>query len=180
MAKSASKDLSATNHLTISDQVKRQVLVILSLVVATLVAYVVGSVLLREPALAPASLGNFALGIAPNLLVAIVIFIFLERGIETLHPTKGLPELPLEQYIRDVRQLKRTDAVRVLDTWTFLLDDTYHEQFHDALLHSKARQIEILLVHPYSAGAIKRGEQLAREINFDDELRKNLARLFAL
>lgn len=175
-----SKKTDSSSRLTISASAAQQLIIVTSLLAAMLITYVVGSLALTRSPWSHTSWGNFLAGLSSNLLVAVAIFLLLERGIESLHPTAQLPDLPIEQYIRDIQHLRQSETMRVLDTYTYLESDTYYKKFESALKNCRARRIEILLMHPYSAGAIKRAEQLARDADVADELRKNLARLYKL
>ena len=180
MKRQVNVDAEARNQfqqaLRITRSVKYQIFVIAALAVSAVVAYVLG-----EYTHADGHLQDFFLGLSGNLAVAVVIFLFLDRGIKSLHPISEIRSFPANEFIEGMKFVGRGDRIRILETFTSLTNDHY-EEFSLAVREALRRgaKIEILLFHPYSEGAIKRAQQLQGKTNVEEEIRKNLARLYNL
>lgn len=162
--------------LRISTLVKKQIFIISALLASAAGTFVLGSYLNLD-----ANIQNFFLGLSGNLLVAVVIFLFLEQGIKSLHPISEIRNLPVTDFIEDISRAKAETPIKILETFTALINDHPHElqvAIEQAL--TNGAKIEILLFHPSSEGAKKRAQQLKGQVDVPDELRKNLARFYEL
>jgi hypothetical protein len=165
--------------LRITRSVKKQLFVVIALFSAALVTAIFGItpvVRARYPLIA-----DFLLGLSGNLLVAIIIFIFLEQGIKSLHPISETRSLPYSEFIENVRRANKGDRIRILETFSSLVNQ-YHLELATAIQEAikAGAEVEVLLFHPYSAGAQRRSEQLKGRANVSEGIRKNLAYLFEL
>lgn len=162
--------------LRISILVKKQIFIILALLASSVLAFLLGNYLKLD-----ANIQNFFLGLSGNLLVAVVIFLFLEQGIKSLHPISEIRHLPVMDFIENVSRAKTETQIRILETFTFLINE-HPREFTTAIKQAlkNGAKVEILLFHPFSEGAIKRAQQLKGQVDVQGELQKNLARLYDL
>jgi hypothetical protein len=164
--------------LHITKSVKNQFAVTLLLLIASIATYILGAYgtlgLFNDFS---QNIHDFLLGLSGNLIVAIIIFFFLEQGIKSLHPIGEIRTLPAKDFIESMKKVKHGGRIRILETFTYLITEQQYD-FFDAIRDAarNGAKIEILLFHPYSEGARKRAQQLRGKIDVEDETRKNLAR----
>ena len=154
------------------------------LLLVALLVLVFNEVLTRKDALPTEStFGDVLLGFAIEMGGAVVVFLILEQGIEkirrlSIFEVGEQPELPIAKFIEDVR--KASDQVRILDTWTCLInEDEYRKDFEPALKEAirNGAKVEILLIEPDSEGARQRAAELGGSgIDVIEEIRRCLRR----
>src|SRR5260221_11828013 len=105
--------------------VKKQLLIVLALSTGALVSAAFGLLPLVHAKYPP--LADLLLGLSGNLIVAIIIFLFLERGIKSLHPISEIRSLPYFEFIDSVRRAKKGDRIRILETFSSLINQYYTE-----------------------------------------------------
>jgi hypothetical protein len=162
--------------MRISRSVKTQYYIVSTLVVSAILALILGTSFKLET-----HVQAFFLGLSGNLIVAVIIFLFLEQGIKSLHPISEIRNLPASEFIENMSRIKAGACIRILETFTSLTNE--HQAEFAAAVKATLRsgiKIEVLLFHPYSEGAMKRAQQLQGQADVMDELRKNLARLYDL
>src|SRR6266536_1355461 len=105
----------------------------------------------------------------------------LERVIKSLHPISETRSLPYSEFIENVRRANKGDRIRILETFSSLINQS-HLEFAKAIQAAikAGAEVEVLLFHPYSAGAKRRAEQLKGRANVPEGIRKNLAYLYEL
>ena len=162
--------------LRISKSVKTQIFVVAALLVSSIAAYILGTYIKLD-----SHTQNFFAGLSGNLIVAVIIFIFLEQGIKSLHPISEIRSLPATEFIENMGKAKSGTRIRILETFTSLTNE-HQETFAAAVKQAtkNGAKVEILLFHPFSDGAKKRAQQLRGQANVEEELQKNLARLYSL
>jgi hypothetical protein len=160
--------------MRITKIVRNQILIVLFASVAGILTGVLGGFFVQN-----ADLKNFLLNLSGNLVVSIIIFLFLQQGIKSLYPIDEINKLPIAQIIESIRDTKHNQRIRILDTFTELTD---YPEFKDAVITAMKRKtkIDILLIHPHSAGAKRRAEQLKGNIDIIQEIHKSLTQLYAL
>jgi hypothetical protein len=161
--------------ISITKDVRNQILIVLLLVLSSLATFVSGMFLVPN-----ADFKSFLLSLSGSLVVSVIIFLFLERGIKSFHPISEISRLPSLDFIRSVKNVKPGEPIRILETFSPLINNNskeFEEAIRAALRNNS--KIEILLFHPLSEGAKRRAEQL-KGIDVVHELRKNLARLYKL
>lgn len=163
----------------ITSNVKNQLFIVLALVSATVVTAIFG--LLPRVRASYLPLADLLLGLSGNLIVAIIIFLFLERGIKSLHPISELRSLPDSEFIESVRRAKKDDRIRILETFSSLIN-LYHTEFATAIEEAikAGAEVEVMVIHPYSVGAKRRAEQLKGRVDLQEGMRKNLMHLYEL
>jgi hypothetical protein len=165
--------------IRITSNVKNQLFIVLGLSSAAIITAFFGINSVVRVNYLP--LADFLLGLSGNLIVALIIFLFLEQGIKSLHPISEIRNLPSSGFIENVRRVKRGDRIRILETFSSLINEHYRE-FEAAIKEAikKDAEVEVLLFHPYSAGAKRRAEQLSGHVNVSEGIQKNLAHLYEL
>src|SRR5689334_10106878 len=163
--------------IRITRGVKKQFFIILALSSAALLTAIFGTVPTVRASYPP--IADLLLGLSGNLFVAVIIFLFLEQGIKSLHPISEIRNLPTTEFIGSVRLAKKGDRIRILETSSSLINEHYAE-FASAITKAirEGAEVEILLFHPYSQGARRRAEQLKGRANVPESIRKNLAHLY--
>jgi len=161
--------------MRITKAIRAQIFVILGIFTATVLTGVSGGFFTPN-----IDLRNYLLGLSSNLAVSIVIFLFLERGIKSLNPIGEIHKLPVPEIIEGIRNVRRGQRIRILDTFTILAND--YPEFKDAVVAAvqKGAKIDILLLHPHSIGAERRAEQLKDQVDIIQEINKNLMYFYAL
>jgi hypothetical protein len=165
--------------IRITRNVKNQLIIILALSFAAIATIILGINPIVRANNSP--LADFLLGLSGNLIVAIIIFLFLEQGIKSLHPISETRSLPYSEFIVNVRRAKKGDRIRILETYSSLINE-YYTEIAAAIAEAikQGAEVEILLFHPYSTGAKMRMEQLKGRANVPEGIRKNLAHLYKL
>ena len=165
--------------LRITRSVKKQLFVVIFLFSAAIITVIFG--IIPVVRVSYPLIADFLLGLSGNLLVAIIIFIFLEQGIKSLHPISETRSLPYSEFIENVRRANKGDRIRILETFSSLINQS-HLEFAKAIQAAikAGAEVEVLLFHPYSAGAKRRAEQLKGRANVPEGIRKNLAYLYEL
>src|SRR6266566_3578533 len=122
--------------LRITMSVKKQLFVVIALFSAAIITVIFG--IIPVVRVSYPLIADFLLGLSGNLLVAIIIFIFLE-------------------------------------TFSSLINQS-HLEFAKAIQAAikAGAEVEVLLFHPYSAGAKRRAEQLKGRANVKEGIRKNM------
>jgi hypothetical protein len=154
------------------------------LLLAAVLTVVFGRILITRKMIEPGStLDEMFLGFAIEMGGAVIVFLILEQGIErirrlSIFEVGEQPELPVAKFIEDVR--KASDQVRILDTWTCLInEDEYRKDFEPALKEAirNGAKVEILLIEPDSEGARQRAAELEDSgIDVIEEIRRCLRR----
>jgi hypothetical protein len=122
-----------------------------------------------------------AFGLIPEFIGSIAVYWVLDSSIKQLYGITELPDLPLENFVNDIRSVRR---VRVLETFTRLatnsnLYNRFFETVSEALKNGAT--IEILLLHPKSEGAAQRASELSAENPpVLQQIELTLARLYRL
>ncbi len=95
--------------LRITMSVKKQLFVVIALFSAAIITVIFG--IIPVVRVSYPLIADFLLGLSGNLLVAIIIFIFLERGIKSLHPISETRSLPYSEFIENVRRANKGDRI---------------------------------------------------------------------
>ncbi len=111
--------------IRITSNVKNQLFIVLGLSSAAIVTAFFGINSVVRVNYLP--LADFLLGLSGNLIVALIIFLFLEQGIKSLHPISEIRNLPSSGFIENVRRVKRGDRIRILETFSSLINEHYRE-----------------------------------------------------
>ncbi len=161
-------------RISISKTVRVQIFIIVGVSLAAILTGILGEFFVVN-----ADLRAFLLDSSSNLAIAVIIFLFLERGIKSLHPITETYKLPIHEIIEEIRNTRQSQRIRILDTFTALTDN--YPEFKDAAMTAikKRTKIDVLLIHPYSIGAQKRAEQLKDPIDIAQEVNKNLRQFYA-
>ena len=162
--------------LRITRNIKNQLIIVSGLSFAA-----VGTAILGIIPIVRAPIAGFLLGLSGNLIVAVIIFLFLEQGIKSLHPITEIRNLPYSEFIENVRRAKKGDRIRILETFSSSINE-YYTEFAMAIREAikKGAEVEVLLFHPYSDGAKRRAEQLRERADVPEGIRKNLAHFYEL
>jgi hypothetical protein len=154
---------------------RSETFIVLLLLVAACIAY--GTTRIPSDVLRiDGDLRNLLIGLSANLLVAIVIFLFLERGLRALQPIKEVPKLDVPDFLRNIRG--NVAEIEILETFTYIID--VHE--FSVSIHRSAvngAKVRILLTHPYSDGARQRARELGPK-EFEEGMQKNLGFFYGL
>lgn len=130
---------------------------------------------------------DIIIGLAIEILGAIIFFSILEHGIErigelSLFRIREYPHLPAFEFIEAVNS-KATQQVKILDTWTYLTnEDIYRNDFSTAIKQSLKRgvHVKILLIRPGTDGASSRAQELEGIVDVNSELNICIGRMTAL
>src|SRR5947207_14051353 len=104
--------------LRITRSVKKQLFVVIALFSAAIITAIFG--IIPVVRVSYPLIADFLLGLSGNLLVAIIIFIFLERGLKSLHPISETTSLPYYAVLENLRRANNTDPTGIVETFSSL------------------------------------------------------------
>jgi hypothetical protein len=181
-AKSAAREIPLREiPRQLEETIREQWPIIAALIGAAVVVVVAAEYVLPQFGVRNGDLTAFLLNLSADLCGAVVIFVSLERGIKSLNAITVIPVLPVDRFINEIRT--RGKIVRVLETWTALVnDDACRYQFAEALRHALRSNatVQVFLIHPDCSAAPQRAQQLAGSVDVIQEIRKSIRRFYAL
>jgi hypothetical protein len=163
----------------LSTKVHEAGVVTLGLLIGAALTYALAQAVLPSLHVGNPNFYGFLFGLSSNLLVAVILYYFLERGIRSINEVTIMPNLDLRGVVKKVEN--SSHQVRILETWTTLVNnDVYYQPFVAAVVRAANRgaTIYILLIHPDSEGARQRERQLKGVIDVRGQIRRSLARLY--
>ncbi|TDC37109.1 hypothetical protein E1211_11330 [Micromonospora sp. 15K316] len=127
-------------------------------------------------------LSDLLLNIGASVVLAAISYVIFDPLFEEARKARVQEHLSFDQEAF-VARLGRCRRVRVLDTWTILLDDQHRQATLEAIEAAlrNGAQVQLLLLDPDCTAAQQRSEELERQgVDVPGHIRANLRHLMAL
>ena len=125
-------------------------------------------------------LSDLLLNIGSSVVLAAISYVIFDPLFEEARRARVQEHLTFDQHAFVTRLHRSARRVRILDTWTILLEDKHREETLDAVRAALANgaQVQLLLLDPDCTAAQQRSEELERErVNVPLYIRSNLRHL---
>ncbi|PYC67747.1 hypothetical protein C7C45_20640 [Micromonospora arborensis] len=152
-------------------------------------AFVVGGALLAIAALmllaawlSTGFLSDLLLNLGSSVVLAAISYVIFDPLFEEARKARVQEHLSFDQQTFVTRLHRSGRRVRILDTWTILLEQRYREETLTAIRAALANgaQVQLLLLDPDCTAAQQRSEELERQrVDVPRQIRTNLRHLAA-
>ncbi|RCJ17501.1 hypothetical protein A6770_33965 [Nostoc minutum NIES-26] len=121
----------------------------------------------------------------PGIVGSIAVYWVLDETIKQVFGISEIPDLPLEQFIQDIKSAQGRN-IYILETFTKLAtEDKLFWEFSEAIKKAlkDGSKVQLLFIHPDSDAARQRAEELSKVIppvNVPESIEKTLARFYQL
>ncbi|GAB3937743.1 DUF5919 domain-containing protein [Micromonospora vulcania] len=150
------------------------------LVGGTLLGFAV--VMLLAAWLSTGFLSDLLLNLGASVVLAAISYVIFDPLFEEARKARVQEHLSFDQQAFVARLHRAARRVRILDTWTILLEQRYREETLAAIRSALANgaQVQLLLLDPDCAAAQQRSEELERQrVDVPRQIRTNLRHLTA-
>ncbi|GAB1539727.1 hypothetical protein NUACC21_23940 [Scytonema sp. NUACC21] len=121
----------------------------------------------------------------PGIVGSIGVYWVLDETIKQVFGISEIPDLPLEQFIQDIKSAQAKN-IYILETFTKLAtEDKLFWEFSEAIKKAlkDGSKVQLLFIHPDSDAARQRADELSKvnpPVNVPESIEKTLARFYQL